>query len=59
LAGAEGGALKVLRETSGRPGYIFNLGPGVLPESDPDQLRRLVELIHERGSGVAAVDGPA
>jgi uroporphyrinogen decarboxylase len=37
----------VLQEAAGRPGHIFNLGHGVLPETDPDQLRRLVELVHE------------
>jgi uroporphyrinogen decarboxylase len=46
----ESAALVVLREAGGRPGHIFNLGHGVLPTSSPDQLRRLVELVHERGS---------
>jgi len=36
----------VLRQAGGRPGHIFNLGHGVLPDSDPDQLRRLVDLVH-------------
>jgi uroporphyrinogen decarboxylase len=27
-------------------GHIFNLGHGVLPETDPDVLARIVELIH-------------
>lgn len=36
----------VLRQAGRRPGHIFNLGHGVLPQSDPDQLRRLVDLVH-------------
>lgn len=40
-------ATSVLRAgTSTGLGYIFNLGHGVLPETDPDQLQRLVDLIH-------------
>lgn len=27
-------------------GHIFNLGHGVLPETDPDMLTRVVELVH-------------
>jgi uroporphyrinogen decarboxylase len=40
------GARDVLRRAANRPGHIFNLGHGVLPETDPDHLRRLVELVH-------------
>jgi uroporphyrinogen decarboxylase len=47
----ESAALGVLTEAGGRPGHIFNLGHGVLPASSPEQLRRLVELVHERGAG--------
>jgi len=42
----EAGARDVLRRASGRPGHIFNLGHGVLPESDPHILRRLVDYVH-------------
>jgi len=28
------------------PGHIFNLGHGVLPETPPDNLTRVVELVH-------------
>jgi uroporphyrinogen decarboxylase len=44
----EAGANDVLRRAGGRPGHVFNLGHGVLPETDPGALRRLVELVHER-----------
>jgi len=36
----------VLERAGGRPGHVFNLGHGVLPATDPDQLRRLVDLVH-------------
>ena len=38
----------VLDRIAGRPGHIFNLGHGVLPETDPTVLTRIVELVHER-----------
>jgi uroporphyrinogen decarboxylase len=27
-------------------GHVFNLGHGVLPETDPDVLARLADLVH-------------
>jgi len=45
----EASALDVLRRNHGHPGHVFNLGHGVLPETDPDTLRRLVELVHAHG----------
>ncbi len=39
-------ATAVLDANAGRPGHIFNLGWGVLPETDPDILRRLVDHVH-------------
>jgi uroporphyrinogen decarboxylase len=36
---------------AGRRGHIFNLGHGVLPATDPDQLARLVELVHTETTG--------
>jgi len=40
-------ARAILDEAGGRPGHVFNLGHGVLPPTDPDDLRRLVDLVHE------------
>jgi uroporphyrinogen decarboxylase len=39
----------VLGESGGHPGYVFNLGHGVLPETDPAVLERVVELVHREG----------
>ncbi len=36
----------VLGQAAGRPGHVFNLGHGVLPGTDPDDLARLVDLVH-------------
>ncbi len=45
----------VLRRADRRAGHVFNLGHGVLPETDPDTLTRLVGLVRERTeAGVAA-----
>ena len=43
----ERGALDVLARAGGRPGHIFNLGHGVMPQTDPALLGRLRELVHE------------
>ena len=42
-------ARAVLDANAGRPGHIFNLGHGVLPETDPAILERLVDLVHREG----------
>jgi uroporphyrinogen decarboxylase len=39
-------ARDVLRRGQAAAGHVFNLGHGVLPETDPDVLARLVELVH-------------
>jgi uroporphyrinogen decarboxylase len=39
----------VLRRNGGRPGHIFNLGHGVLPELDPGVLAAVVDLVHDEG----------
>ena len=44
---AREGARDILRRAGGRPGHVFNLGHGVPPDATPDDLARLVELVHE------------
>jgi uroporphyrinogen decarboxylase len=39
-------AKAVIASAGPQPGHIFNLGHGVLPETDPDILARLVDLVH-------------
>ncbi len=39
-------AREVLRRAAGRPGHVFNLGHGVLPETPLDNLHALVEAVH-------------
>jgi uroporphyrinogen decarboxylase len=43
-------ALDVLRRAGGRPGHIFNLGHGILPDTPLDNLIRLVDFVHEQGA---------
>ena len=37
---------ETLEEGQAAEGHIFNLGHGVLPDTDPDKLLRVVELVH-------------
>jgi uroporphyrinogen decarboxylase len=50
LAGADAalaGAAAVLADNDGAPGHIFNLGHGVSPDTDPDVLQAVVDLVHQ------------
>ena len=38
---------EILRRAGGRPGHIFNLGHGVLPETPPENVVAMVEAVHE------------
>lgn len=37
----------LLDQWAGRPGYIFNLGHGVLPQTPVEHVKYLVQLVHE------------
>jgi uroporphyrinogen decarboxylase len=39
---------QVLSDAQGLPGHVFNLGHGILPQTPPDNVRLLVEHVHER-----------
>jgi uroporphyrinogen decarboxylase len=43
-------ALDVLARAGGRPGHVFNLGHGVLPDTPVQSLQRLVDLVHARSA---------
>jgi uroporphyrinogen decarboxylase len=50
LAGREPAIRKardVLDRVGGRPGHIFNCGHGLLPGTDPDVLRAVVDFVHD------------
>jgi uroporphyrinogen decarboxylase len=53
----EAGARSVVAEAAGRRGHVFNLGHGVLPDSDTALLRRLVDFVHEETARVATAAG--
>jgi uroporphyrinogen decarboxylase len=40
-------ATDVLDRAKGRPGHIFNLGHGILPQTPVDNVERLADFVHE------------
>jgi uroporphyrinogen decarboxylase len=47
-------ARAILAEAAGRPGHVFNLGHGVLPDTPQEHLRRLVALVHAHAPAPAS-----
>jgi uroporphyrinogen decarboxylase len=50
---------RVLQEGRSARGHVFNLGHGVLPDTDPGVLTHVVELVHELGVSPAHPTTPA
>lgn len=46
----ESQARAILDEVGGRPGHIFNLGHGIVPETPVDNVKALVDFVHEYSS---------
>lgn len=40
-------AKRVLDEVKGRPGHIFNLGHGILPETPVDTVKAVIDFVHQ------------
>jgi uroporphyrinogen decarboxylase len=40
-------AQAILDKAGGRPGHIFNLGHGILPDMPPENVAELVDAVHE------------
>jgi uroporphyrinogen decarboxylase len=50
-------ARQILDSVKGRPGHIFNLGHGILPETPVDNVRRLVDFVHEYSQQLSSESG--
>jgi uroporphyrinogen decarboxylase len=44
----------ILRQAGGRPGHIFNLGHGILPETPVENVRALVDFVRELSAAYSA-----
>ena len=44
----------ILQQANGRPGHIFNLGHGILPQTPVDNVKRLAKYVRERSGELRA-----
>ena len=49
---------EVLRAANGRPGHIFNLGHGIIPETSVDSVIKVVELVKKFGMSNSVLKSP-
>ena len=47
-------AKAILDSIGGRPGHIFNLGHGIIPQTPVDNVKALVEFVHEHSAARGA-----
>ncbi|MGB9628601.1 MAG: uroporphyrinogen decarboxylase [Thermodesulfobacteriota bacterium] len=43
---------RILHQAEGRPGHIFNLGHGILPQTPVEHVEALIDFVHEYSSGL-------
>ena len=49
-ATVEAQAKAILDSVDGQPGHIFNLGHGIIPETPVDNVKALVDIVHEHSA---------
>ena len=45
-------AKHILDQVNGRSGHIFNLGHGILPNTSPDNVKLLVDFVHDHNQSL-------
>ncbi len=52
-------AASIISKAAGRPGHVFNLGHGIHKDTPVENVKYLVEVVHElSGSGASPVEAP-
>jgi uroporphyrinogen decarboxylase len=50
-------ATEILEAVGARPGHVFNLGHGIIPETPPDHVKALIDHVHETSTRIRARGG--
>ncbi len=45
---------EILEQAGGRPGHIFNLGHGIIPETPPEAVQTVIELVRQHSGEFSA-----
>ena len=57
LTEIKAGVHDILRRAEGRPGHIFNLGHGILQHTPVENVKAVVDMVHEFSPTVRAPEG--